>query len=60
MSNMNSRELAKQIMCASEDMDYLDYVETYDKDVDMLERDIDKAKKLGLVYILSALEILSN
>ena len=57
---MDSRELAKQIINASSDMDYLDYVETYDEEIDMLEREIDKAKELGLVYILSALEQLSN
>lgn len=57
---MHSRELAEQIMTASSDMDYLDYVETYDEEVNALAKEIDKAKELGLVYILSALEMLSN
>ena len=57
---MDSRELAGQIMTASSDMDYLDYVQTYDEEVEALAKEIDKAKELGLVYILSALEMLSN
>ena len=57
---MDSRELAKQILSASEDMDYLDYTEAYDVEVDALTREIDKAKEYGLVYILSALQQLSN
>ena len=57
---MHSRELAEQIMTASSDMDYLDYVETYDEEIDALTREIDKAKELGLVHILSALKMLSN
>lgn len=57
---MDSRELAKQIICASEDMDFLDYVETYEEEIDMLEKEINKAKELGLVAILNALEQLSN
>jgi len=57
---MSSRELAKQIISASADMDYMDYIETYDEEIDMLERDIDKAKELGLIYLLSALKSLSS
>lgn len=57
---MHSRELAEQIMTDSSDMDFLDYVETYDEEVEALAKEIDKAKELGLVYILSALEMLSN
>ena len=57
---MDSRELAKQIMYASKDMDYIDYVETYDEEVNALAREIDKAKELGLIYLLSALEMLSE
>ena len=56
---MDSRELAKKILAAMADMDYLDYVETYEVEVDALEREIDKAKDNGLVYILSALYKLS-
>lgn len=57
---MDSRELAKQILSASADMDYLDYVEEYEIEVNALTKEIDKAKEYGLVYILSALENLSN
>lgn len=57
---MDSRELAKQILSASEDMDYLDYTEAYEVEVDALTREIDRAKEYGLVYILSALQQLSN
>lgn len=57
---MDSRELAKQVINASEDMDYLDYTEAYETEVDALTREIDKAKEYGLVYILSALQQLSN
>lgn len=57
---MDSRELAKQIICASEDMDFLDYVEIYEEEIDMLEKEINKAKELGLIAILNALEQLSN
>ena len=57
---MDSRELAKQILSASADMDYLDYVEEYEIEVNALTKEIDKAKEYGLVYILSVLENLSN
>lgn len=57
---MDSRELAKQILSASEDMDYLDYTEAYEVEVEALTREIDKAKQYGLVYILSALQQLTN
>ena len=57
---MDSKELAKQILSASEDMDHLDYIETYEVEIEAFTREIDKAKELGLVYILSALEMLSN
>ena len=56
---MDSRELAKQIMCSCSDMDYLDYVEMYDEELNALTRDIDKAKELKLNYILAALEDLA-
>ena len=56
---MNSRELAKKILAAVEDMDYLDYVETYEVEVDALAKEIDKAKEHGLVYVLSVLNKLS-
>ena len=35
---MDSRELAKQVINASEDMDYLDYTEAYETEVDALTR----------------------
>lgn len=57
---MDSRELAKQILSASADMDFLDYVEVYDEEVNALTKEIDKARQYNLVYILSALEKLSN
>ena len=57
---MDSRELAKQILSASEDMDYLDYTEAYETEVNALTREIDRAKEYGLVYILSALQQLTN
>jgi hypothetical protein len=57
---MGSRELAKQILSASENMDYLDYTEAYEVEIDALTKEIDKAKEHGLVYILSALQQLSN
>lgn len=57
---MNSRALAEQVVIANEDMDYLDYVETFEEEVNALAREIDRAKELGLVYILSALEYLSS
>lgn len=57
---MDSRELAKQILSVSADMDYLDYVEEYKIEVNALTKEIDKAKEYGLVYILSALKKLSN
>ena len=57
---MNSRELAKQILTSSADMDYLDYVETYDQDINDLAAEIDNAKEMNLVCILNALETLSN
>ena len=56
---MDSKELAKKILAAMEDMDYLDYVETYEVEVDVLAREIDKAKDAGLIYILSVLNKLS-
>lgn len=57
---MDSRELAKQILSASEDMDYLDYTEAYETEVEALAKEIDRAKEYGLVYILSALQQLTN
>jgi hypothetical protein len=57
---MDSRELAKQILSASEDMDFLDYTEAYEVEVEALTREINKAKKAGLIYILSALQQLSQ
>ena len=57
---MDSRELAKQILSASEDMDYLDYTEAYETEVNALAKEIDKAKELGLIYILSVLKSLSD
>jgi hypothetical protein len=57
---MDSRELAKQILSTSADMDYLDYVEEYEIEVNALTKEIDKAKEYGLVYVLGALENLSN
>ena len=57
---MDSRELAKQIINASSDMDYLDYTEAYEVEVNALAREIDKAKESGLVYLLSALKSLSD
>ena len=59
-SNMDSRELAKQIMYASEDIDYMDYVETYDEELEALTNEIEMAKELNLVYLLSALKRLSE
>ena len=56
---MDSRELAKKILAAMEDMDYLDYVETYEAEVNALAKEIDKAKEHGLVYVLSVLNKLS-
>ena len=56
---MDSRELAKKILAAMEDMDYLDYVETYEVEVNALTKEIDKAKEYGLVYLLSSLNKLS-
>lgn len=57
---MDSRELAKQIINASEDMDYLDYTEAYETEINALAKEIDKAKEAGLIYLLSALKSLSE
>jgi hypothetical protein len=58
-TDMNPRELAIQIMTASIDMDYLDYVENYETEVDALTQEIYKAIDMKLDYILSALKNLS-
>ena len=57
---MDSREFARKIMTSCSDMDWMDYVEMYDEELNALSRDIDKAKEMNLDYILSALELLSN
>ena len=57
---MNPRELAKQIICANADMDYLDYMETHEEELNLLTGEIQKAKELGLDCLLCALDMLTN
>ena len=57
---MNSRELAKKIIWASADMDYMDYADDLDYMINALTNDIEKAKQMKLDWILSALEKLTN
>ena len=59
-STNNSRELAKQIICASADMDYMDYADDVEYTVNALTNDIEKAKQMKLDWILSALKKLTN
>lgn len=56
---MDSKELAKQIMSSCSDMDYLDYVEMYNEELDALTDEINKAKEMKLNYLLAALVNLS-
>ena len=49
------KELAEKICNACEDMDYLDFADTKETDIENLERELEMAKELHLDCILEAL-----
>ena len=57
---MTSKELATQICEFMKDMDFIDYEDTYDDDVETLTEELDKAKELGLVGLIYALKVLTE
>jgi len=48
------QKLAERIYERCEDMDYLDYVDTKEEDIESLERELNIAKELHLDCILEA------
>ena len=53
---MNNRELATEIYYSLMDMDFMDYIETTDEDIEMLEREIEILKNNNCNMILNILE----
>lgn len=49
------QKLAERICNKCEDMDYLDYADTKEEDIENLERELNMAKELHLDCILEAL-----
>ena len=54
------QELALKICTTCEDMDYLDFADTKETDVNNLTRELEMAKELHLDCILEALGCLVN